>query len=243
MNPFEILLTTALATGTGADAPLAVPSGAQVWLQEVLTDNVVGMGLVARFRFVMPSLADQVPPAESYTDDYADVPLSDDDVEALNDGSISGTPVDEEAAEDGGAPVFEVLPPETPALDLTPGLGAPASPVDEIEAGAGEMIPEEAFDLPVAPSQPGTEAAADAELPLPAAPDVLMQDPNHLDVVWLCENVALPRLKELPKRPQQVVISLGSAESEFGTFDPGVVQLFEGFRIPPDRDACIWEPW
>ena len=241
MNPFEILLSTALAAGAGADAPLAVPSGAQVWLQEVLTDKVVGMGLVARFRFVMPSLADQVPPSTDYTDDYADVPLSDEDVAALNDGSLRGTPVDEGGAGDG-APVFEVLPPDTPALDLTQ-HAAPTSPVDRIEAEAGALIPEEAFDLPVPPSQPGAEAAADAEVPLPAAPDVLMQDPNHLDVVWLCENVALPGLNDMAERPQQVVISLASAESEFGTFDPTVVQLFEGFRIPADRDACIWEPW
>ena len=132
MNPFEILLSTALAAGPGADAPLAVPSGAQVWLQEVLTDKVVGMGLVARFRFVMPSLADQVPPSTDYTDDYADVPLSDEDVAALNDGSLRGTPVDEGGAGDG-APVFEVLPPDTPALDLTQ-HAAPTSPVDRIEA-------------------------------------------------------------------------------------------------------------
>ena len=39
------------------------------------------------------------------------------------------------------------------------------------------------------------------------------------------------------------LFTLASAESEFGTFDPTVVQLFEGFRIPADRDACIWEPW
>jgi hypothetical protein len=29
----------------------------------------------------------------------------------------------------------------------------------------------------------------------------------------------------------------------FGAYDPDVVQLFEAFRLPPDRDACEWEPW
>ena len=266
MSQFDLLFTTALAVGAASGTPLAVPSGTEVWLQEVLTEQVAGMGLVSRFRFVMPALAAQVPEigAEGIQD-YTDEPLSAEDEAALNDGSLSGTPAGG-AAVDGGAgmdegPVFEVLPPDTPATDLTKGSqtggnqaeggqaggdapGAdPASPVDAIEAQAGEMIPEEAFDLPVPPVQAGAEAAADADIPLPAAPDVLMQDPNHIDVVWLCENVALRQVRDMADRPSQVVISLASAESEFGTFDPAVVQLFEGFRIPPDRDACIWEPW
>ena len=276
MSQFDLLFTTALAVGAASGTPLAVPSGTEVWLQEVLTEQVAGMGLVSRFRFVMPALAAQVPEigAEGIQD-YTDEPLSAEDEAALNDGSLSGTPAGG-AAVDGGAemddgPGFEVLPPDTPATDLTEGNqtggnqtggdqaggdqsgvdqaggdapdAAPASPVDAIEAQAGEMIPEEAFDLPVPPVQAGAEAAADADIPLPAAPDVLMQDPNHIDVVWLCENVALPQVRDMADRPSQVVISLASAESEFGTFDPAVVQLFEGFRIPPDRDACIWEPW
>lgn len=234
--PDLLLFTAALAASAGTLVPVAVPSGAQVWLQEVLTDRVTGVGLVARFRFVMPALADQVPPAELYAQqDYEAEPLSDEDMAALNDGSLTGTPSDE------GAPVFEVLPPDTPALDLS-GEAAPADEIAGIIAGSGEMIPEEAFDLPVAPMQ-GMEGTDGGDIPVPAAPDILMQDPNHADVVWLCENVTLPRIKELPERPRQVVISLASAESEFGTFDPGIAQLFEGFRIPPDRDACLWEPW
>ena len=35
---------------------------------------------------------------------------------------------------------------------------------------------------------------------------------------------------------------MASAPSPFGSFDPKIVQLFEGFSIPADRDACVWEP-
>ena len=53
-----------VAVGAPADAAherVEVPSGAEVWLQEEITDRVPGMGLVARFRFVMPALEDVVP--------------------------------------------------------------------------------------------------------------------------------------------------------------------------------------
>ena len=71
---------------------------------------------------------------------------------------------------------------------------------------------------------------------------MIFQHFNLLSAKTVRENVALPQVRDMADRPSQVVISLASAESEFGTFDPAVVQLFEGFRIPPDRDACIWEP-
>ena len=32
------------------------------------------------------------------------------------------------------------------------------------------------------------------------------------------------------------------APGPFGSFDPEIVQLFEGFSIPANRDACVWEP-
>lgn len=92
----------------------------------------------------------------------------------------------------------------------------------------------------------GDEEAADALLEDPAPPadpDLLARDPVHGDVAWLCENWALPRALDAGPRPRQIVISLASRETPFGSFDPAVVQLFEAFRLPPDRDACEWEPW
>lgn len=102
------------------------------------------------------------------------------------------------------------------------------------DAEAGEM------------AEDGTEQAADTliEAPaLPAAPDVLAQDPVHQDVVWLCENWALPRIASPAPRPAQIVISLADKAIPFAAYDPDVVQLFEAFRLPPDRNACEWEPW
>lgn len=90
------------------------------------------------------------------------------------------------------------------------------------------------------------EQAADAligEPVLPAAPDVLAQDPVHDDIVWLCENWALPRIAAPAPRPSQIIISLSDRELPFGALDPEAVQLFEAFRLPPDRDVCEWEPW
>ena len=87
------------------------------------------------------------------------------------------------------------------------------------------------------------DADAMIEEALPAAPDVLAEDPVHLDIVWLCENWALPRIASPAPRPRQIIISLSSKETAFGAYDPQAVQLFEAFRLPPDRDACEWEPW
>ena len=67
------LLFASTAAGMAAEparTPVAVPSGAEVWLQEELSDRVPGMGLVQRYRFVMPTLAELVPPVEP--GDFAD---------------------------------------------------------------------------------------------------------------------------------------------------------------------------
>jgi len=109
-----------------------------------------------------------------------------------------------------------------------------------IDPASLEDLPE--ADLPAA----ADEAAADALLDepvLPAAPDVLAQDPVHGDIVWLCENWVLPRIASPAPRPSQIVISLADREVAFGALDPEAVQVFEAFRLPSDRDACEWEPW
>lgn len=119
------------------------------------------------------------------------------------------------------------------------GEGADAGMIDEatMQAEAGQGAETGAED--------GAEQDADAlvEEALPTAPDVLAEDPVHQDIVWLCENWALPRIASPAPRPRQIVISLASKETAFGAYDPEVVQLFEAFRLPPDRDACEWEPW
>ena len=83
------LLFASTAAGMAAEparTPVAVPSGAEVWLQEELSDRVPGMGLVQRYRFVMPTLAELVPPVEP--GDFADElpPEMFDDAEGPGDG-------------------------------------------------------------------------------------------------------------------------------------------------------------
>lgn len=139
-----------------------------------------------------------------------------------------------------------------PASDFEDARG----PID-IDTESGEVSGESTAEpVPLAPeaemtaedgadAEDGAEADADAMLEeaLPAAPEVLAEDPIHLDIVWLCEHWALPRIASPAPRPEQIIISLASKETAFGAYDPEVVQLFEAFRLPRDRDACEWEPW
>ncbi|KGJ17498.1 DUF6497 family protein [Paracoccus sanguinis] len=253
-----------VAVGAAADAAherVEVPSGAEVWLQEEITDRVPGMGLVARFRFVMPALEDVVPavdpadladhlpadmvegmqdtrplsPAEQAELDAA---LGDLVIEAVPDqghGAGAGDPA-WGGAGSSGISITPVLPGDGGEIDapLPSELAAP----DAALPGGDGAADEAGGDLAAVAGEPG---AMDGPV-LPAAPDLLMQDPVHRDIQFLCENYALPRLKAMNPRPTQIVISMASAPSPFGSFDPAIVQLFEGFSVPRDREACVWEP-
>ncbi|MDO5604669.1 MAG: DUF6497 family protein [Paracoccus sp. (in: a-proteobacteria)] len=203
------------AAAPAADAVLTTPSGAEVSLQEVLTGDQ-GMGAIWRFRFVMPSLAERMPP--------------------MPEGEWDGI-----TAEDAA---------ELARL----GLPAAPGPLDATAFGDGghddsglvtleELQAEGAIDnhiILTLPDEPG------ADLPsVPADPDVLLQDPQHADIVWLCETVALPMLppKGAAGRPAQIVISLSDRATAFGEIDPEAVQLFEGFSPSDDNQFCLWEPW
>lgn len=207
------------APATAKDDPggvrITLPSGAVAFWQETLHDTAGSEGLTARFRFVMPDLAERVPstsgPASDFIDEAERGPI-DIDTEA---GEVMG---DEDEA---FIPEAELPAPETEARTDS-GIAAADAGDDGIEETADAMIEE-----PV----------------LPAAPDVLAQDPVHQDVVWLCENWALPRIASPAPRPAQIIISLADKAIPFAAYDPDVVQLFEAFRLPPDRDACEWEPW
>lgn len=113
-------------------------------------------------------------------------------------------------------------------------------PAGDAEA---ELIDPADLDLGEVFVVPGTEAAADQAPALPADPDILLQDPVHADIVWLCENWVLPRLAAPAPLPAQIVISLSDRPVVFGAIDPEAVQLFEAFSPSEDRKTCIWEPW
>ncbi|MFH5773516.1 DUF6497 family protein [Paracoccus broussonetiae] len=200
-----------------ANEAIRLPSGAVAYWQETLHDSAGGTGLTYRFRFVMPDLAARVPSTEGSAtepDDADRAPIE----------------IDTETAEVQGGD----------------GSDADAN-------GAGEYLDDRSVEIGAAtpdadPAAADVQAEEDAdamvdEPALPAAPDALAQDPVHDDVVWLCENWVLPRIASPGPRPTQIIVSLADKKISFGTYDPDVLQLFEAFRLPADRNACEWEPW
>ncbi|CAM3022048.1 hypothetical protein SAMN04488021_103120 [Paracoccus aminovorans] len=201
------LFSPALAAGGpvagGKPAGIRLPSGATATWQETRHDSSGGLGLIYRFRFVMPDLAARMPANDGPGPDFA-------------------------PAEAGRGPID---------IDTETGevLGAEAEAEPAPPPETGEEMPDEAAEQEADALVEGAVA--------PPAPDELAQDPIHADIVWLCENWVLPRIASPAPRPSQIVISLASKEIAFGAYDPEAVQLFEAFRLPPDRDACEWEPW
>lgn len=115
---------------------------------------------------------------------------------------------------------------------LDPEGEADAGPDGDLTAPAPDAAPDAA---PAPAAEAASEAASD-----PAAGN---DDPVHRDVVWLCENWALPRIPRPGPRPARIIISLADRPTPFGSYDPDVTQIFESFRLPANRDACEWEPW
>ncbi|KGJ03034.1 hypothetical protein SAMN04487972_107138 [Paracoccus halophilus] len=112
------------------------------------------------------------------------------------------------------------------------------------ETGGDAAVAVEIAPLPGAPATaPQTGSQPQEPDVVPAAPDVLAQDPVHQDIVWLCENWVLPRVASPAPRPTRIIISLVDKETPFDGYDPEVVQLSEAFRLPAGGDRCEWEPW
>ncbi|WP_241741145.1 DUF6497 family protein [Paragemmobacter straminiformis] len=64
-------------------------------------------------------------------------------------------------------------------------------------------------------------------------------DTAETDMIWLCENFALPRLSEFGPQPEAVVISLSDRALDFGDSAPEAVQFFESYRV--EGGKCEWE--
>lgn len=234
-----LALTLSLA-GTASRAVaepvlIPVPSGAKVWWLDTV-QNVPGpAGVTYRYRFVMPDLAKLVPATEGPVGEE----LTAEDIRELDSLGLDSP----------------VVPPDSGGMDM--------APADDGGEGAGlnesELVSPEDLNLPdFRPedfSDAEGEAAADIAAagsarspadeiaPLPAEPDLLLQDPVHDDIVALCETWVLPRLAEPAPLPGQVIISLADRPTAFGEIDMNAVQLFEAFSIPPDRKTCRWEAW
>lgn len=211
-----VLLVAAIPMTVAAAPPgpvmIALPSGSQAYLHEVIIDRLGDMGLTYRYRYVMPDLALLVPPADPggasdfgpqdiNTDDWDDADLEGD---YMDDGLIS--------AED---------------FDFAPVISLPGT-----EEAADHII-----DRTLS-ADPDDKAPA-----LPPAPVSTFKDPVHDDVIWLCANHVLPDVLKQSERPIQIIISVADQESPFGAYDPEVIQLFEAFALPADRDECDWRPW
>jgi hypothetical protein len=59
------------------------------------------------------------------------------------------------------------------------------------------------------------------------------------DMLWLCQNYALPRIAQPGPMPSQIVISLSAAPVSFGEAHPDVTQLFEAYSLQDGE--CVWE--
>ena len=70
------MLFLAPVAGMAKDDPggvrIDLPSGAVVFWQETLHDTAGGLGLTARFRFVMPDLAQRVPSTSGSASDFVE---------------------------------------------------------------------------------------------------------------------------------------------------------------------------
>lgn len=226
MTVLALILTAvpALSAQTADSAPIAVPSGAVVTWLDTVTDAPGPAGLTYRYRFVMPDLASRVPATQG----PAGEDLTPEDMAELDD---LGT------GDAGG-------------MDMAPAAGADAEGMDQSELVSPEDLdlpdfrPEDFAD-PTAEARNDAAAAGtlEATAPLPADPDILLQDPVHDDIVWLCNHWVLPRLAAAEPLPGQVVISLADRPTVFGEADMNAVQLFEAFSVSPDRKSCIWEAW
>lgn len=60
-----------------------------------------------------------------------------------------------------------------------------------------------------------------------------------VDMEYLCQSYALPRLANTGPQPSQVVVSLSDIAVPFGEAAPEATQYFEGYRV--ENGTCIWE--
>lgn len=59
------------------------------------------------------------------------------------------------------------------------------------------------------------------------------------DMMYLCQEVAIPYLAEYALEGDVIMISMSDKPIEFGAADPDVTQFFDAYRIVDN--LCIWE--
>ncbi len=73
------------------------------------------------------------------------------------------------------------------------------------------------------------------------APDLTVDQHQRMvdDFAALCDSQALAYTPEQGRPASQAVISIASAEVDFGASAPDITQFFEAFRL--ENGTCIWE--
>lgn len=213
--PATVALSAPAGDGAAPGSDYALPSGANATLHDIIRDPDGHTGRPWRFRFIMPALAERVPAANGPHEDM----ITEEDMAELDSLGLPGTagPFSAEGLDSAELVTIEELEAEGAIDSMTI--------IDLSDAGLADL--------------PGDGPT------LPADPEVLLQDPVHADLVWLCEQVALPALPPIgdPTRPGLIIISLSDRPVEFGEIDMEAVQIFEGFSAADDGRACLWEPW
>jgi hypothetical protein len=59
------------------------------------------------------------------------------------------------------------------------------------------------------------------------------------DMLWLCQNFALPRVPQPGPQPAQIIISLSDVAVPFGEPSPEATQLFEAYSVQDGQ--CVWD--
>lgn len=136
--------------------------------------------------------------------------------------------------------------------DVNTGLCAIVSAVFCLAGSAhAEIVPREVEVLTVPSGQPVSFHDAFVDRPATGltarfrfiAPELtthletLGYDVLEGDLAYLCESFAVKRIAA--PLPTLIVVSLSEAPVEFGSYDPDVMQVFEGYR--PVDDTCAWE--
>lgn len=145
------------------------------------------------------------------------------------------------------APMEELTEEEMEALDELAEAEGGAAIIIRDALGEGLISASELDQTPVisiqdAPADNSADDLPTGDFVLPPAPESLLRDPMHDDIVWLCQHFVLPRIANPGPRPTEIVISLSDRMLDSTGLEPGAVQLFEAFSLPRDRDECVWQP-
>ncbi len=114
---------------------------------------------------------------------------------------------------------------------------------DAPAAGGGEAVPvpsgREVTLLDVITNAPGVDGTAARFRFVVPGLKAGEADAWADDMLALCQDYALPRVRDNVPEPRQIIISLSDRAVPFGEAAPEAVQFFEAYA--PKGESCIWE--